>query len=434
MDDIIFGPFGQEIGSIGSPENKKIIDAFRSNDLEKLMEAHSSFKTMPWYKFLKIGVYRNLNPIQSNLLNLIVNAKVNQLWRKTDTNNEMFDLTFIQNLERELQYYGEALVKFDYVNDELKHTFITDNYGVSENAFGEVEQTDLILYYSEGMYDIKVEQTHIGNQEFNTIYYKEKGDKTKGNYTLGKYTDFEVTKNFLPERWNEHPMVFRFKNNVNGSDITTLLNEVDEHKSQINYIGRVGVPFRIEPVETRMQAMQDGTPDTSNISYTIANQYNGLLKNEYQSGDYQKPEFVQPDLQIDFYEKAIEACVKDSCRIFGISPISLGYEELSAKASGAALSERKELTIDTKLATRYKRLSELDKMFKEIGVDVQVVVNDIDDEYDPAKFEFFYNMFKNGDLSRDELYNVVFPYWNKVDKNSEVARLNKMKISGVLGG
>lgn len=401
------------------------VEAFDSGELKKLMETGSKMDYMNWYKLLTSDVLNTINPIISNVLNMVLDAKVNELWGNLTTDNEVFDMETLKAIERETQLYGKVLVKIDYNRfGEMKLTHFHKGFEIKRDAYGEVFEYKLTRNYT------------IDEQEYTLIEWFDRDLNYEAiveedGQALDDWTHLPEFKYISKASKLKHMRVFMFESTMDASRVLTTLSAIDEHKSEISHIARLGLPIRIDPIDTRVAAMDTKPIDESMLADTIRLQFNGYLKNEYMDAAYQRPEIIQPEIEIEKFQKLVQSNVEDLCRLYGISPISIGYAPFSANASADAINERKDYTTQTINALRGLRKSMLDEISQAIGVKLVFKKVKINKTTDVSYKRLMLDMYKANMISATGAKKEAFTDWNPEDFASENLSMKLQRNLGV---
>ena len=416
-------------------DENAIVDAFLEGDVEKISKLHQGYADLKWYKHVNKGSYQKVNLVKSGLMKTILETKVDLLWRNVKTDSPYFDAIFIRNLERELQKYGEVLVKFDIVNGEFAHRFIHDNFKVIKDNYDTVRQIINTEYYNYDDKNYMLEQTYMGTTEYNKLY-EYRGGSDWVQVPLSTIPD--IGDAYDPVREYKFEPIHRFTNERNLKDVIPLVNSVDMNLSNIDYIQLRGVPFMLLPQELAMRNMKDSRKpvdlDEQNVEYQLTDMRNFIVKNDYKGQDYQKPEFIQPEINLTPYIEAINNFTTISANVMGLADISLGAgsSTIGANTSAEAVRERENLSLRTKKSERSQRIKDLEKMFKKIDETIKIDISDDEDSFDNDLFQAYWILYTSGVIDKQTLLtNTVKPYWTTADHMDVEDKVIREKLTGV---
>ncbi len=392
-----------------------IVDAFLEGDIEALIDLHQDYSDLKWYKHIRNGAYQKINLVQSNLMGTLLEAKVDLLWRVAKTDNVMFDAMFIRKLERELQKYGEVIIKFDVVNQILDYKFVHKDFEIIRDDFNSIVAIIMNKYawINDKLY--KLEQTYEDKLETNRLYVKASQLDGWREVNLSEGAEvFGVSE--ITVRYAKVPVHY-FRNERCLKHVIPLVNTIDMNLSNMDYISLRGIPFMMLPRELAMKQISETTPDSvdeQNIEEQITDMRNFIIKNDFRGQDYQRPEFIQPDVNITMFKDEIDAFSTTAANTMGLADITVGAGSVNigANTSAEAIREREQLSIRTKLSERNQRMEDLEKMFKELGEVVNIDISDEEENFDNDKAQFYYLLFTQGVIDRNMLLSIVKPYWN----------------------
>lgn len=460
------------LGGIDSNVDKKeVVRSLLSCDLSRIVNAHSCYNTSPWYKNIYDNeTYQRLTCIQSNIANTLLDVKVDLLWGSLRTDSDLITPRLVRDVERNVQAFGMVLLKYDlvgnpselfagFINEDVdlypleddnfdiepRFRIITDNFDYQVNDFGDIISTTVtynyhVIWKGEER-EVQLKQVQTEKWEFNYLYID--GEQVDLD-SVGSYPKrFEIFQNV---RKLNHQETFIFENSRDLTTIIEHVNAVDSSLTNILYILELGVPVAMLPTEAALTAgskklnamiakekqnnnllngtvvsstpnpfeaakgFTGNTVDDMDIRDFKANRYNGILKNIFNSEDYQEPKYLQPQLEIEQYQKGIDLSIALCCQNMGISVVTLSTDLVAANASADALKERKDFTNATKRSERSIREDQWKEVFKAIPeMNVKLDYNDITLQLDVDSANYIYQQYSTGGLSFQTMMKLNYP-------------------------
>lgn len=393
----------------------QVVTAFRDNNLYDLAISNKLLNGSLWYKFINHkSVINNVNPIQSNILNLILRAKVNDVFGYIEMENE--DIITVENLKdifKDIVSFGQGVVlletRFDIIDKVQKYelTFIKEDYNFTPSRFGVEEEFVFNTKYKIGEDNYILQRRFVGNIEYKTLWLDDKLVPLELlDETLEYITDYKMK------------MFKHIDYEFNATNVIGTLNEIDANKTQISYINAIGMPFVIDPVLLRMEPGETNI-DKSHLTDVRARKYEGTVKPSTLSGEdgteqVLEPTFVAPDLQIKTYQDSIDNLIKDLSIYFGVTLIDLGYVSLNTNIALETVNAMNKLSENSKQSDR-KLLIDIISLFA-TGLneeDLTIEFNDPNDTVSPELLAHYRWMYESKLISSHDMQQISMP--NKTD-------------------